>query len=53
MLIGLARCVTWARCWGRRDTVDLPICRDEELRGLDICEHGMESYNGPQVFSNV
>lgn len=24
----------------------------EEVRGLDICEHGMDSYHGFQVFNN-
>jgi len=31
-------------------TVGLRVGRDEELRGLDIGEHGMESYAGFQVF---
>ena len=26
--------------------------KEEELRGLDIAEHGSESYNGFQLFSN-
>ncbi|MCB1194615.1 ammonium transporter [bacterium] len=30
--------------------VGLRVKRDEELRGLDISEHGMESYSGFQVF---
>ena len=33
-----------------RTTVGLRVSRDEELRGLDIGEHGMESYAGFQVF---
>lgn len=32
-------------------TVGLRVTRDEELRGLDIGEHGMESYAGFQVFT--
>ncbi|MBD3323741.1 ammonium transporter [candidate division KSB3 bacterium] len=32
--------------WGIR------VTRDEELRGLDIGEHGMEAYAGFQIFSN-
>jgi len=32
--------------------VGLRVTRDEELRGLDIGEHGMEAYSGFQVFSN-
>ncbi len=34
-------------------TIGLRICRDEELRGLDIGEHGMEAYSGFQVFSTT
>ena len=33
-----------------KKTVGLRVGRDEELRGLDIGEHGMESYAGFQVF---
>lgn len=32
-------------------TVGLRVSRDEELKGLDIVEHGMESYAGFQVFT--
>jgi Amt family ammonium transporter len=32
-------------------TVGLRINREEELRGLDIGEHGMEAYGGFQIFS--
>ena len=32
-------------------TIGLRVNRDEELRGLDIGEHGMEAYSGFQVFS--
>lgn len=32
-------------------TIGLRVSRDEELRGLDIGEHGMEAYSGFQVFS--
>jgi len=31
-------------------TIGLRVSREEELRGLDIGEHGMESYAGFQVF---
>lgn len=31
--------------------IGLRVSRDEELKGLDIGEHGMESYAGFQVFS--
>jgi Amt family ammonium transporter len=33
-----------------KKTVGLRVGRDEELRGLDIGEHGMESYAGFQIF---
>ena len=32
-------------------TVGLRVTREEELKGLDIGEHGMESYAGFQIFS--
>lgn len=32
-------------------TVGLRVTRDEELTGLDIGEHGMEGYNGFQIFT--
>jgi Amt family ammonium transporter len=31
-------------------TIGLRVSREEELRGLDIGEHGMESYSGFQIF---
>ena len=33
-------------------TVGLRVSREEELRGLDIGEHGMEAYHGFEIFSN-
>lgn len=33
--------------------IGLRVSRDEELRGLDIGEHGMEAYSGFQVFSTT
>ncbi len=33
--------------------IGLRIGRDEELRGLDIGEHGMEAYGGFQIFSTT
>ena len=33
-------------------TIGLRVSREEELRGLDIGEHGMEAYGGFQIFSN-
>ena len=34
-----------------KKTIGLRVGRSEELRGLDIGEHGMESYAGFQVFT--
>jgi Amt family ammonium transporter len=34
-------------------TIGLRVSREEELRGLDIGEHGMEAYSGFQIFSNT
>lgn len=34
-----------------KKTVGLRVSKDEELRGLDIGEHGMEAYAGFQVFT--
>ncbi len=36
-----------------KKTIGLRVTRDEELRGLDIGEHGMEAYAGFQVFSTT
>jgi Amt family ammonium transporter len=36
-----------------RFTVGLRVTREEELRGLDIGEHGMEAYAGFQVFTTT
>lgn len=33
-------------------TIGLRVHRSEELKGLDITEHGMESYSGFQIFIN-
>ena len=32
--------------------IGLRVSREEELKGLDVSEHGMEAYNGFQIFSN-
>lgn len=36
-----------------RKTVGLRVTPEEELKGLDICEHGMEAYSGFQVFTTT
>lgn len=35
-----------------KKTVGLRVSRDEELKGLDIGEHGMKAYSGFQIFTN-
>jgi len=58
-LIGAATAFAWAFGMGMilftviKKTVGLRASADEELRGLDIGEHGMESYSGFQIFSNL
>lgn len=37
---------------GLKLTVGIRVSEDEELKGLDIGEHGMEAYSGFQVFTN-
>lgn len=34
-----------------KKTIGLRVTEEEELRGLDISEHGMEAYNGFQIFT--
>lgn len=36
-----------------RFTVGLRVSEEEELKGLDISEHSIESYSGFQIFSNM
>ena len=36
-----------------KKTVGLRVSVEEELKGLDIEEHGMESYSGFQIFQNI
>jgi Amt family ammonium transporter len=36
---------------GIKKTIGLRVSREEELRGLDIGEHGMEAYAGFQIFT--
>ena len=33
-------------------TIGIRMPEEEEVRGLDICEHGMDSYHGFQIFNN-
>ena len=34
-----------------KKTIGIRVSKEEELRGLDIGEHGMESYAGFQIFT--
>ncbi len=36
-----------------RVTLGIRVSREEEMRGLDIGEHGIEAYSGFQIFSNM
>ncbi len=38
--------------FGIKKTFGLRVSKDEELRGLDVGEHGMEAYSGFQIFTN-
>jgi Amt family ammonium transporter len=38
--------------WLVKKTMGIRVSEDEELRGLDIGEHGQEAYGGFQIFSN-
>jgi Amt family ammonium transporter len=55
--IGVLAAFTWAFGLGFimftliKKTVGLRVSENEELRGLDIGEHGMEAYNGFQIFT--
>ena len=38
--------------WVIRKTMGIRVSAEEELRGLDLGEHGMEAYPGFQFFLN-
>jgi len=56
-LLGVVTAFGWAFGLGLvvflaiRHTIGLRVSRDEELRGLDVGEHGMEAYAGFQIFT--
>ena len=56
-LIGVMAAFVWAfglgllLFWGLKKTMGLRVTEAEELRGLDIGEHGMEGYSGFQIFT--
>ncbi len=57
-LTGVASMFAWAFGFGLivflliKYTIGLRATEEEELRGLDIAEHGNEAYNGFQIFFN-
>ena len=57
-IIGAAAVFAWAFGAGLalftilKLTIGVRVSQEEELKGLDITEHGMESYNGFQIFTN-
>jgi len=58
-MVGVAAAFAWAfglgmvLFLGLKYTIGLRVSKDEELRGLDVGEHGMEAYAGFQIFSNI
>ncbi|MFV0346994.1 MAG: ammonium transporter [Halodesulfovibrio sp.] len=56
-IIGVAATFAWAFGMGYivfasiKAIMGLRVSREEELKGLDICEHGSEAYNGFQIFT--
>jgi Amt family ammonium transporter len=57
--LGAATGFVWAFCLGLilfyiiKKTVGLRVSEEEELKGLDIGEHGMEAYSGFQIFTTT
>ncbi len=55
--IGVGAVFVWAFGMGYivfasiKAVMGLRVSREEELKGLDICEHGSEAYNGFQIFT--
>ena len=58
-LLGAATAFAWAFGLGLilfsvlKYTVGLRVTSEEELKGLDIGEHGMEAYSGFQIFTTT
>jgi Amt family ammonium transporter len=57
--VGAGTCFVWAFVIGLvmftiiKKTIGLRTTVEEELKGLDIGEHGMEAYNGFQIFTTM
>ncbi len=58
-IIGVLAAFAWAFGCGLilflaiKYTIGLRVSREEELAGLDVGEHGMEAYNGFQIFTTM
>jgi Amt family ammonium transporter len=58
-LLGVATAFVWAFGLGLilfsilKHTVGIRVSAEEELKGLDLGEHGMEAYAGFQIFSTT
>ena len=58
-LIGVGSCFAWAFILGMimfviiKKTIGIRVTAEEEIKGLDITEHGMEAYSGFQIFSSM
>lgn len=54
---GVAACFAWAFGIGLvlffaiKKTIGIRVTPEEELKGLDVTEHGMEAYHGFQIFN--
>ncbi len=57
--IGVGSAFAWAFTTGLvlfmiiKKTIGLRVTPEEEFKGLDVGEHGMEAYGGFQIFSNI
>jgi Amt family ammonium transporter len=58
-ILGAAAAFIWAfglgllLFYGIKKTIGLRVTAEEELKGLDIGEHGMEAYSGFQIFTTT
>ena len=50
---GAAFATSFAIFYVLKKTLGIRITETEELRGLDVWEHGSEAYAGFQIFTNV
>ena len=57
-IIGIAAAFVWAFGLGlilfyaTKKLIGLRVSKEEEIKGLDITEHGMEAYDGFQIFND-